>query len=305
MTRILEIVLEGVDAKLGIVPATDVAKLFTSVESAIARVSGHVLFTRVKGTGRRRQVIADASRLRLVGYRDGSLIHILQVSEPPVDEASLILGGASSLGELGVDFALDVLTERRKGVADVAEAWLGLADSLAIGQWYEAIRLERPNGGETLSTRLDAEVRERLRRSVAESKAAAVGQNALRGTLFEADFEKDTAHLRTPTGDVVSVSFDDELSDEIYGVLRSSAELRGVVTYDPESAQALAITVAEVSPGEQLDLGFDATDFWRTHTASELADQQGVGALRDLSTLYVQTTDEETEAFFEALGVEA
>jgi hypothetical protein len=238
-------------------------------------------------------VIADASRLRLVGYRDGSLIHILQVSEPPVDEASLILGGASSLGELGVDFALDVLTERRKGVADVAEAWLGLADSLAIGQWYEAIRLERPNGGETLSTRLDAEVRERLRRSVAESKAAAVGPNALRGTLFEADFEKDTAHLRTPTGDVVSVSFDDELSDEIYGVLRSAAELRGVVTYDPESAQALAITVAEVSPGEQLDLGFDATDFWRTHTASELADQQGVGALRDLSTLYVQTTDEE------------
>lgn len=304
MTRILEIVLEGVDAKLGIVPATDVAKLFTSVESAIARASGHVLGTRVKGTGRRRQVIADASRLRLVGYRDGSLIHILQVPEPPVDDASLLLGGAS-LGELGVDFALDVLTERRKGVADVAEAWLGLADSLAIGQRYEAIRLERPNGGETLSTRLDAEVRERLRRSVAESKAAAVGPNALRGTLFEADFEKDTAHLRTPTGDVVSVSFDDELSNEIYGVLRSSAELRGVVTYDPESAQALAITVAEVSPGEQLDLGFDATDFWRTHTASELADQQGVGALRDLSTLYVQTTDEETEAFFEALGVEA
>lgn len=304
MTRILEIVLEGVDAKLGIVPATDVAKLFTSVESAIARATGHVLGTRVKGTGRRRQVIADASRLRLVGYRDGSLIHILQVPEPPVDEASLLLGG-ESLGELGVDFALDVLTERRKGFADVAEAWLALADSLAVGQRYDAIRLERPNGGETLSTRLDAEVRERLRRSLVESKAAAVGPNALRGTLFEADFEKDTAHLRTPTGDVVSVSFDDELSDEIYDVLRSSAELRGVVTYDPESAQALAITVAEISPGEQLDLGFDATAFWRTHTASELADQQGVGALRDLSTLYVQTTDEETNAFFEALGVEA
>jgi hypothetical protein len=209
------------------------------------------------------------------------------------------------LGELGVDFALDVLTERRTAVADVAEAWLGLADSLAIGQRYDAIRLDRPDGAQTQSARIDAGVRERLRRSVAESKAAAVGPNALRGTLFEADFEKDTARLRTPTGDVVSVSFDDELSDEIYGVLRSSTELRGVVTYDPESARALAITVAEVSPGEQLNLGFDPTAFWRTPTAGELADQQGVGALRDLSTLYVQTTDEETDAFFEALGVEA
>ncbi len=47
MTRILEIVLEGTEAKLGMVPATDVAKLFTGVESAIARASGHVLCTGV------------------------------------------------------------------------------------------------------------------------------------------------------------------------------------------------------------------------------------------------------------------
>jgi hypothetical protein len=304
MTRILEIVLEGADAKLGIVPATDVAKLFTSVESAIAKASGHVLGTRVKGTGRRRQVIADASRLRLVGYRDGSLVHILEVPELPIDEASLLLGGPS-LGELGVDFALDVLTERRKNIPDVAEAWLSLADNLAIGQRYDGIRLERPNDAERLSTRIDAGVRERLRRSVAEFKAAAIGPNALRGTLYEADFERDTAHLRTPTGDVVSVSFSDELSDEIYAVLRSSTELRGVVTYDPESSLALAITVADVSPGEQLNLGFDEGAFWRTHTASELAEQQGVRAIGDLSSLYIQTTDEETEAFLEALGVEA
>jgi len=304
MTRILEIVLEGADARLGIVPATDVAKLFTSVESAIARASGHVLGTRVKGTGRRRQVIAAASRLRLRGYREGSLVHILEIPDPPIDEASLLLGGAS-LGELGVDFALDVLTERRKNIPDVAEAWLSLADNLAVGQRYDAIRLERPNGTNRLSTRIDAGVRERLRKSVAEYKAAAIGPNALRGTLYEADFERDTAHLRTPTGDVVSVSFGDELSDEIYGVLRSSTELRGVVTYDPESSRALTITVAEVSPGEQLNLGFDESAFWRTHTASELAEQQGVRAIGDLSSLYIQTTDEETEAFLEALGVEA
>jgi len=300
MSRRIEIILEGENAKLGEVPASDIAKLFLGVESAIARASGHVLGRRVKATGRWGKVIEQAAHLRLVEYREGSIVHVLEVPEPLIDEASLQLG-AASLGEQGVDLALAVLAEEEPGAVDVAEQWLLVADALAIGQRYEALRVESSNGTRVRSARMDGRTRQRLRVAVDKAKTTPIQPNRLRGTLFEADFERDTARLRTPLGEPVDVRFGPDLADDIYRVLRAPAEFEGEVAYDPETTHAVAIVVRTISPAEQLELGFDADEFWRSASVSQLAAEQHVTAVTDVADLYVRATDAEADAFLEAL----
>ncbi len=121
------------------------------------------------------------------------------------------------------------------------------------------------------------------------------------GILYEADFEKNTARLRTSFGDSVVVRFDDSHAPRIKEALREQARLQGSVTYDDTSASVISVELDSV---EQLELLADVGDFWVSHSLEDLADAQGVGVVDRIEVLRDETiSDEEANAFLAALGL--
>ena len=77
---------------------------------------------------------------------------------------------------------------------------------------------------------LDRPARDRLFEIV--SAAPSARDDSLVGVLVEADFESNTARLRTTGGQRIAISFETELADRIQEGLRRQSEFRGEVSYD-------------------------------------------------------------------------
>ena len=213
----------------------------------------------------------------------------------------------ASLGESAVKLLLDA------GVGDpnadhthpvVAEALLDVADRLHVGERYEAIEFSTTaNGHPGRTVRVDRRVRDALRAYVQTTAMVAVRSDELTGVLVEADFEKRTARLRTPTESGVEVSFTDDQADEIQAALRQQATARGDVVYDANTHAAKSVRLTRLVRGEQLVLGLDAAEFWSVRSFADLAERQGGGQPIDPEELYDSAaTDEEKRAFMAALA---
>jgi len=127
--------------------------------------------------------------------------------------------------------------------------------------------------------------------------------DAVVGVLVEADFEKRSARLRTPTHPAVLVSFTDDLDDDIYAALRQQATLQGEVAYDPNTNVARSVSLRSVAREEQLVLGVDKQAYWREMSLDDLARAQGVGGPIDPSSFRdADASDDERDAFMAALA---
>lgn len=295
----LRLHLEGPHAALGDVPAADVANLILWTETAIMRAASVVLGRPKTGTGRFEEPIERSSRLLLVGVEEGSVQPVLELPQAEGTDDALLLE-SDTLGEAALERVLDALTDPTPQPV-IAKAVLELAEKVHIGDdRYDKLVLER-NGDRRKPRQavLDGAVRSRLRAYVDAVPPPPVRTDEVSGVLVEADFEARTARLRTPAGPVV-VGFDEQLDDAIQAALRQPAILVGAVSYDPKTNTARSVALMRLVRGEQLSLGVDPTDFWRTYSVRELARQQGVEPA-DL-TAPVELTAEEREAFLSAVA---
>lgn len=298
MGRILRATLIGEDARLGRVPAADFARLLLGTERAIARSSGHVIGRTIKSTGRWGTLIEQAARLRLVAIEEGSVVGVLELPDIEREPDALDVD-VTTLGELALALTLDIASGVTNEYPDVANVLASVADELGVGSRYEAIVFEHEGSEGRREVRVDAKVRDRLR-DVASSPPDR-RQDILAGVLVEADFERSTARLRTPTGGRVAVSFPEELADDIQHALRRQARFVGEVTYDEEASQAISVALREITRADQLILGLEG-DFWRQPTVEELRHEQDVEPVWEVSALYDDTaSDEEVDAFFAGL----
>lgn len=297
---VVRVRLTGDDAELGKITAIDVARLLQGFERAVARAAAGIAGRRPGQTGRRGKAVETATRFLLEGIEQGSVTAVLEL--PPVTERPDGLGVEDvALGDAALQETLDVL---EYGVAnpDVAEALAFMAEELDIGGRFKAVGVQLFDGGTPgRSSVLDRGKRQSLRQ-LADSRHSE-RPDALYGILFEANFEKRTAQLRLPTGQSVTVSFNDELADAVKEALRERAHVEGVVAYNVESAEALSIELRSVRRAEQQELGLIGGEFWRERSLEELAAEQGVEPLADPDELRDdEATDEEVAAFLEALG---
>jgi len=303
----LHIKLEGETAKLGQVSAADVAQLILAVEKAVAQAAAVVLGRPKTTTGRYQGVIEQAVRFRLVSIEEGSVGPVLELPDLP---APADLGAfdfeVSTLGQTALDTLLNVAEDKTPEPSHplIAKALLDMAEKLHIGERYGAIVFdEAPNGARRgRQVRVDGSVRARLHAYVEEANVMASRPEDLAGVLFEADFEKRTARLRTPTQGAVDIVFSPEHDDTIQTALRQSSTVRGDVVYDPHTHMAKSVRLTEVLRGiEQLVL--DPGEFWRELSFQELAGRQGSGRPVDPESLYdAGATDEERDAFVAAIA---
>jgi hypothetical protein len=297
----LRVRLTGEDAELGRVPAGDVARLLLGLERAVARAAAIVLGRRKPSGGRHEAAVEQASRLRLRGIESGSVVPVLEVPDEAIAEDGTLDLKATHLGETAVRLVLDA-TAQPNPPPDVAAALLDLADTLHIGERYDAVTIDWRRSAGNIVARIDSGVRERLRVYV-EGAPSTVVEDSVVGTLVEADFENRTARLRSPAGAAVAVSFPEALDDKIQEALRDRATLQGDVAYDPESKVARSVKVHTLERGRQLLLGIEDDTFWRTRSFDELAAEQGAKQPVDPESLYAHgASDEEWQAFMAALA---
>ena len=296
MSRRFRVELRGQDARLGVVPAADVARLLLGVERALARQTAHALGRPAAERGRWEAVVANAVRVRLAAIEEGSVVPVLELPDFGVDGLAL---QAETLGEEALTQILDVISGDRSPEPDVAQAFTSLANDLDIGRRYESIVFDHTNGGGRRVAVIDAPARSRMQEAATrptEQRPAAV-----RGTLVEADFERYSARLRTPTGAAVSVTFSPELADAIDEALRRPAEFEGEVTYDPNSAVATAIRLREVIRPQRL---WESEDYFTPQSLADLAASGAVVAVARVDELHAAGPSEgdDLDAFFAAIA---
>jgi hypothetical protein len=297
--------LDGEQAHLGRVPAADVARLLLLFEKAAAQAAAVLLRQPKTTTGRYRGVIEQAVHFRLVGIEESSVAPILELPDPAPQEletAARLDFEVITLGESAVNALLDAV----KAPSDplIAKAILDVADGMFVGERYDAIMIDAPpsDGRRRRKVKIDVKTRKRLRKYVDAAPAPAPQADDLVGSLVEADFERCTARLRTPTDAAVEVSFSDEHADDIQSALRQKATVRGDVLYDPRTHAAKSVRLTEIVRGiEQLAL--DPDEFWNKVSFEELAERQASGLPVDPEDIYAKAaTDEERDAVLAALA---
>jgi hypothetical protein len=299
----LRVKLDGADAKLGQVLASDVARLLLEVERAVTRSASVALGRRRVASGRR-AAIEQAAQLRLVAVEEGSVVPVLRLPESDTAHAEGTLEfEVASLAETAVRGLVEAAATA-EAHPNVAQALVHLADAVQVGERYESVTFEYSEKTRDVHrvARLDQATANRLREAI-ERQPPRIREDTLSGTLVEADFERKTARLRGQLNEAVIVSFDDELADEIQDALRRQATFHGEVAYDPDTLVAQRVRLSKISPGTQLNFGVDPDAFWAERSFQELAAEQGVAPATDSDQLYDrEATDAERDAFMAALS---
>jgi hypothetical protein len=301
--------LDGEQAQLGKVPAADVARMLVLVERAAAQAAAVVLRQPKTTTGRYKAVIEQAVHFRLLDIVAGSVVPVLELPEAaPFDAEATLDLDVPDLGQSALEALLDageMSDDADDGPADpvVANALLSVADGMYIGERYDSITfIVAANGAPSREVKIDGYVRRRLREYVDSVPGPELREDDLVGVLFEADFEKRTARLRTPTETSVEVSFLEAHDDAIQAALRQNSTVRGNVAYDSRNHVAKSVRLTEIVQGvEQLVL--DPGEFWRALSFEDLAERQGSGRPVDPGALYDdEATDEERDSFMAAIA---
>jgi hypothetical protein len=294
-----EVRLVGKNAKLGDVPMVDVARLMLDVQTLIARAAGVAIGRRPKATGRWEGTIEEATRLRLVRIKRGSVT--VEVQGPRADplDGEFDLG-AESLADVGWSAATSVLTSTSDhDDPDLLVRLLNLGDHLAIGTRYSAIEF-RTDGAVT--AQLDEERRNRLRTAVERRRDASSAPPSVAGLLFEADFERHTARVRTQEDDVVELVFDEDQAATIKEALRERSQFQGDVTFDPINNSVKSVRLRRITRFEQLLLGADEESFWASPSFADLATVQGTAPIESFDGLRSSLTDDEYRQFVDTLS---
>ena len=290
----------GGKAHLGEVPAADVGRLLIGVESALARAIQIQLRRRIKDQGRREKAVAAAARIRLKAIRRGSVLQVLELPSADELEGTLDLD-VSSLSEDGLIRVLNEVEGIGKSHAHMSRTLANLGRDLQIGDRYEKVEFQfTPSVGKRRKAVLDQPARERLMINAGINEAKS---GTLIGTLFEANFERRSAKLRSPEGDEIAVAFPPQLDDDVQEALREQAGFEGEVSYDPETLTAKSVRLRNVERAKQLIVGLDPHAFWRFESFEELARHQSVSLKPfDPNEIFdVAATAAEREALQEAL----
>jgi hypothetical protein len=289
----------GDDAELGRVAAGDVARMLLGVERAVARAAGHVIGRQVKPTGRRGRTIEETTHFRLLGIEQGSVVGVLELPEEAADDETLDLD-VPSLGELALGSALATAAGEETEQRDVAQAFVQLADDVGVGTRIAALTLEEDSPAGRKCVTLDRLARDRLYEVASAGPQSR--DDSLIGVLVEADFESNTAHLRTTGGQRITVRFEPDLADSIQDGLRRQAELIGEVSYDPKTREAHAVSLRRIVQGEQLTMGLDGGNFWTPREIHELAAEQHVSPVESIGMLRdPEASNEEVDRLLAAL----
>jgi hypothetical protein len=282
---------------LGEVAVGDVVEFLRGVVDLVA-YAAHLEIARPIGLpGRRGAAIEGASRLRLVGHTNGSLVAELAPA-PPVPAQDPLGLDAETLSQASLDAVFEI-AEGHGGHPELAAALIAFATRMSARRSGEPVVVVDRRAEIEVVRPIDAEVLGRLQALAGESTPTSPLVERVTGRLYEANVDSDEAHLRTPTGDTVKVEFDANLESEIKRLLGDRASFVGEVDYGPRMQRVREIRARGIDSGVQLD--FEGVDFWRDPDLTELAVSVGAGPVENPSELQFDATDAEWDELYRVL----
>ncbi len=288
-------------ASLGQADAVDVARLILGANAVMNRTASIIAGRQPGLRGPLPKGIAEAVRLQLHGISEGSLVLEFELPDS-LDETHALDLDDTPLGEATALTALAVLEGSETGYSDTAAAWNQLASELDIGGRNESLTFIMPSHARPDAV-LDRDARTRLAGTArSRERSDAAGERI--GILYEADFERNSARLRSADGASVVVRFDDDQAASVKDALRKKTRLQGHITYNERTSEVVAVDLIEILRADQLELGLPVSDFWTTKTVHEFAEEQGVSPVSTIDELRDDTISEhEAKAFMDALGL--
>lgn len=296
---------------MGQIAASDVARLIINLERALARAA-YVALRRERpaDTGRHRAAIEKATRLTFAGIARGSVVELLALPDAQElagetrETGDALPITVQALGEAAFDQLLRALVADAEDVdARLAGAVADLADELGVGGRNDWVRLVE-DGSNDEPVSIDHAVRVRMRTISNRRRALDTDQDTVAGRLVEADFERRTARVQPARGQSVTVSFTDDLDDDIHQALREVASFEGLVTFDPKTSAARQVDLRRVLRSEQLMVTTgDHGAFTEHRSIAQLQREQGVRAVEVAGDLRADgLTDEDREALASLLA---
>ncbi len=282
---------------LGEVAVGDVVEFLRGVVDLVANGSAAEIAKPIGSPGRRGTAIEEASKIRLLDLRDGSLVAELAPAAafPMPDSMGL---DVETLSELAL-IAVFETVEGREGRPEVASALVEFAQRMATRRPDQPlVFIDRRSSAET-TTALDDTTLRRLESLGTRAASEPLRAQGVVGRLFEANVDKDEARLRTPTGETVKVEYEPELERDIKRLLGDRASLQGEVTYDAATQRVRSIHATEVLAGDQL--GFEGVDFWQDPSLVELAESVGAGPVSDPDDLHFEASEAEWDEVYGVL----
>jgi len=248
--------------------------------------------------------VETATRLVFRRIDAGSLVVELEV--PDRDDAGALELDDSHLGLLATEDVFDLVADPGRADGDewTAEALADLGEHLKLGVRYPTLVLELSGAeGRLREATFGGDTRARLAARREATAAPDAHHDRVVGTLVEADFERHTARVATSEGRAITVTFPEDLADDIQRWLRRPGELEGRVEYDPRSGAASRVDLLRIVRPVQLRVVPDEWEFHRRHPVHDLAAEQGVAVVDDLDALVdASATEVELKAFLDALG---
>jgi hypothetical protein len=282
---------------LGEVAVGDVVEFLRGVVDLVAHGSAIQIAKPMGTPGRRGTAIEEASKIRLVGLKDGSLIAELAPAPAPPVPDSLGLD-VQNLSQLSLDAVFDTV-EGKEPRRELAAPLIEFARRMAARRpGQPVVFIDRRTASEVVAE-LDGLRLKRLETLEAGAATETRQVRGVSGRIFEANVDTDEARLRTLTGEAVKVQYEPALEGEIKRLLGDRASVRGDVTYDPATNRVRAIHATEMLAGDQLE--FEGVDFWHEPSLSELADNVTAQPVTDPDDLHFEATDAEWDELYGVL----
>jgi len=134
------------------------------------------------------------------------------------------------------------------------------------------------------------------------------GYVTVEGRLLELDTEEEKLHcrLKPSIGDNITCKYDEELTAQLIRHVRQFVKVRGDASFDPMTNKITFIHIKDIEPipelsGEGISI-LPSPIFWKGKSIEELANEQGVYPIDDLSKLGKDwPEDTDFDSFMEAV----
>ena len=260
----------------GRIALSELARVAGELQAEVERVTNALQGADDVRTGRRPTGIVEATRLDLVGFYEGSAVLVVEPHEQQMSMQQTLLEESLTALLDGIEALTDDPHTLPRGF-DRAVLH-GLRDMTgSIGRTISTIRFELPSRPPVI---VADEVKEAVRDCLRSRPAA---EDAVTGRLHMGDFAPSTLRCRIDTPQAsVTCSFDDELRDEVLGLMDQLVTVRGRAERLPGSDDIRVLHVDTVEPVTEA----------ASRSVAELVAEQGIAPITDAHELVGEPIDD-------------
>jgi hypothetical protein len=285
---LLRIKFEGTAIRNNTILFDDLSTFVSNVSTAIDRLVQKLLQKDVSiKRGRPLKTIQVLSALEIVSMRKGSVKLSLDLRRNGQQFPGWDLGEqATDILVLGIDsLKKDKLLPKEYDHGIL----IALRDAgKIIERGIDKIGINSSSSFGTRKTLYTQPIREKV---IARIRRFEQAYNIVEGRLLSADVKEDRLRCRIEPsiGDPISCTFDESMFEQVLRFMRQFVQARGEATYDVVTGKITLLNIRDMESIDESAAGevtkVALSSFWRAKSFEELADEQGVYPVNDLSII--------------------